>query len=139
MSDPSDGVGTLAEEAARLFGALAGLAREHGGDLHEGLSDLSERAATAAHGIDEHLATGGADCAYCPVCRAIHLVRETSPEMRAHLAVAASSLMQAAAGMLATAAFTDQRTDAAGPGVEHIDLDGDVPAEDLDLDKGDHA
>lgn len=138
MSDKSDGVGTLAEEAARLFGALSGLAREHGADLHEGLCDLSDRAATAAREVDEHLATGGDECTFCPVCRAIHFVRETSPEVRDHLAVAASSLMQAAAGLLATAAVADQRT-GTGPGVEHIDLDGDVPAEDLDLDGGDPA
>lgn len=138
MSDHADGVGSLAEEATKLFGALAGLAREHGADLGEGLSDLSDRVAAAAHDIDEHLATGGADCTYCPVCRAIHVVRETSPDVIHHLTVAASSLVQAAAGLLATAPFTDPRADA-GPGVEHIDLDGDVPADDLDLDEGDHA
>ncbi|MEO5850928.1 MAG: hypothetical protein ABIQ15_00300 [Nocardioides sp.] len=131
----SEGVGTLAEEAARLFGALSGLAREHGADLHGGLADLSGRAVAAARGVEEHVATGGADCTYCPVCRVIHVVRETSPEVREHLAVAASALVQAAAGLLATAASTDPRSDA-GHGVEHIDLDGDVPAEDLDPDEG---
>ena len=130
MSEPSEGaeeVGSLAEEAAKLFGALSGLAREHGGDLGDGLSGLSDRASAAVQDVDEHLATGGADCAYCPLCRAIHVVRQTSPEVRAHLAVAASSLVQAAAGLLATAA-PEQRA-GGGTGIEHIDLDGDVPAE----------
>jgi hypothetical protein len=137
VTDPPDGtdgteeVGSLAEETAKLLGALSGLAREHGGDLGHGLSGLTDKVATAAREVDDHLATGGADCVYCPVCRAIHLVRETSPEVRQHLAVAASSLLQAAAGMLATAAFEDRRT-GDGPGVEHIDLDGDVPLDDLD-------
>ncbi len=63
------------------------------------------------------------------MCRAIHLVRQTSPEVRAHLAVAASSLVQAAAGMLATDPADSRRT---RDGVEHIDLDGDVPLDDLD-------
>ena len=123
MSDGSDQVGGLAEEAAKLLGALSGLAREHGADLGDGLSGLSDRVAAAAHDLEEHIATGGEDCVYCPVCRAIHLVRQTSPEVRAHLAVAASSLVQAAAGMLATSPFEDRRT---GHPVEHIDLDGDA-------------
>ena len=134
MSEPphsSEGVGSLAEEAAKLLGALSGLAREHGGDLGDGLSGLTSKAAAAVREVDDHLATGGADCVYCPVCRAIHLVRETSPEVRQHLAVAASSLLQAAAGLLATAAFEDRRS-GHEPGVEHIDLDGDVPLDDLD-------
>ena len=130
MSDHADGVGSLAEEATKLFGALAGLAREHGADLGDGLSDVSDRLAAAAHDVDEHLATGGADCTYCPVCRAIHVVRETSPDVIHHLTVAASSLVQAAAGLLATA-VPEQQADASA-GVEHIDLDGDVSAEDLD-------
>lgn len=134
MSGPSEEVGSLAEEAAKLFGALSGLAREHGGGPGDGLSGLSDRASAATRDIDEHLAAGGADCAYCPLCRAIHAVRETSPEVREHLVVAAWSLMQAAAGVLATA-FPDQQADPRpDAGVEHIDLDGDVPVEDLDPD-----
>lgn len=77
----ADGVGSLSEEAAQLFATLAGLAR----------------------GVDAHLATGGADCLWCPVCRVIHVVREASPEVRAHLAEAGASLLQAAAGLLAGA------------------------------------
>ena len=66
------------------------------------------------------------ECAYCPVCRTVHLVRQTSPEVRAHLAAAAASLMQAAAGMLATADADDHRAARpAATGVEHIDLDDD--------------
>ena len=128
MSEPSDGVGSLAEEAAKLLGALSGLAREHGADLGDGLTGLTDKAAAAAHDLEQHLATSGEDCVYCPVCRAIHLVRQTSPEVRAHLALAASSLVQAAAGMLATSQ-PDRRT---RDGVEHIDLDGDVSLDDLD-------
>ena len=129
MSEPSDGVGSLAEEAAKLLGALSGLAREQGADLGEGLSSLTDKAAAAAHDLEQHIATGGEDCVYCPVCRAIHLVRQTSPEVRAHLAVAASSLVQAAAGMLATSPTDGRRS---RDGVEHIDLDGDVSMDDLD-------
>jgi len=121
-------VGSLSEEAAKLLGALSGLAREHGADLGDGLSGLTDRAACAANDLEQHLATGGEDCAYCPVCRAIHLGRQTSPEVRAHLAVAVSALVRAAAGMLATRPFEDRRP---GDSVEHIDLDGDASVDDL--------
>jgi hypothetical protein len=53
----------------------------------------------------------------------VHVVRQTSPEVRAHLAVAASSLLQAAAGLLATAVPDEPREGSAG--VERIDLDDD--------------
>jgi hypothetical protein len=43
--------------------------------------------------------------------------------VKAHLAVAASSLVQAAAGVLAT----HLPEESAGPSVEHIDLDADDP------------
>jgi hypothetical protein len=71
--------------------------------------------------VSEHIATGSEDCRYCPVCQVIHVVRDTNPEVRAHLAVAASSLMHAAAGLLAT------RPDQARSGrVEKIDLDDET-------------
>jgi hypothetical protein len=114
----------VADEAAKLFGALSGWAKDHGSDLGEGLSGLAAQAASSARDIDEHLATGSAECTYCPICRTVHAVRQTSPEVRAHLAVAAASLMQAAAGILATAVPDEGRpTSARSDGIEHIDLD----------------
>ena len=73
-----------------------------------------------------HVDTGAPECAWCPVCRTVHLVRATSPEVRDHLATAAASLMQAAAGILAAASTPHDRRP---PGVEHIDLDGDPDGE----------
>jgi hypothetical protein len=87
----------------------------------QGLADAASR---AARDVDEHLATGAPECTYCPVCRVVHVVRSTSPEVRAHLAVAASSLLQAAAGLLATQAPAEGQRSA---GVERIGLDGDGP------------
>jgi hypothetical protein len=95
-----DQVGSVGEEAAKLFGAFAGMLRD----------------------VDEHLATDDPECTYCPICRTVHLVRQTSPEVRAHLAAAASSLVQAAAGLLATQVPQERPA-----GVERIDLDQDVP------------
>ena len=134
MSGPTDGtegphdpVGSVTEEAVKLFGALSDWARDHGSDLGEGLTGLVDHAAATVREVDEHLDTGAPECTWCPICRTVHAVRRTSPEVRAHLASAASSLIQAAAGVLATAVPPDAggRTRSAGRdhGVEHIDLD----------------
>ena len=83
--------------------------------------------------MNEHVATGAPECSYCPICRTVHVVRQASPEVRAQLALAASSLMQAAAGLLAAAVPQERRRGARWP-VEHIDLDenpdADWPEED---------
>jgi hypothetical protein len=109
---PQDPVGSVAEEAAKLFGAVAGWAREHG----DGFSSLTDHLGDELH---DHLATGGPACSWCPLCRTVTAVRQTSPEVRAHLAGAASSLMLAVSGMMAT------HPPARETGVERIDLDGE--------------
>jgi len=135
-------VGSVAEEAAKLFGALAGLAREHAPGLGEGLAGLAdhvEAADRAGHAdqADQAQESGGergarasAECTWCPVCRTVHLVRQTSPEVRAHLASAVTSLARAAAGLLATAVPDDAA--ARRSGFEHIDLDEDPEQDDHD-------
>ena len=107
-----DRIGSAAEEAAKLFGALSGWA-----------SDVS-------HNVDTHLATGAAECTYCPICRTVHVFREASPEIKTHLANAAASLMQAAAGVLAAAAASSTPPSDRSTDVERIDLDGDDWEED---------
>lgn len=114
-------VGSVAEEAAKLFGALSDWADQTSGDLGAGTAGRAEGLAGFLHDVDAHLATGGEDCRYCPVCRVISAVRATSPEVRDHLGTAASSLLQAAAGLLATP-VADRRAD----DVQHIDLDADT-------------
>lgn len=101
-----DRIGSAAEEAAKLFGALSGWA-----------SDLRQN-------VDAHLATGAAECTYCPICRTVHVFREASPEIRTHLASAGASLMQAAAGLLAAAAAAAAPVSDRSTEVENIDLDG---------------
>jgi hypothetical protein len=131
VSDAGDAheVGSLADEATKLFGALSGWARDHAGEAGEGLSGLAAHAAASAHDLDEHLATGATECTVCPVCRAVHAVRQLSPEVTAHLSAAAASLAQAAAAVLATAPgrATDARDGSEQGGVEHIDLSDDWP------------
>lgn len=117
--DEHEPLGSVGEEAAKLLGALSDWARDQGADYAGSAAGAAGSLADAVHGVGEHIATGSQDCRYCPVCQVIHVVRQTSPEVRAHLTVAASSLMQAAAGLLATP--TDQQTRTAP--VEKIDLD----------------
>lgn len=124
MTDPeADDIGTLGEEAAKLLGALSGWAREHAAEAGDGLSGLASHAAASAHDVNEHLATGAAECTVCPLCRAIGAVRHVSPEVTAHLTAAATSLAQAAAALLATAPNSPRSTG----DVEHIDLADDWP------------
>lgn len=125
MTDAGDAhdVGSLGEEAAKLLGALSGWAREHAGDAGEGLSGLAAQAAASAHDLNEHLATGSAECTVCPVCRTVHAVRQLSPEVTEHLRSAVSSLAQAAAALIATTPPGSASED----NVEHIDLDDAWP------------
>lgn len=115
-----DPVGSVAEEAAKLLGALQGWASEGAGDAASGAAGL-------LHDLNEHVATGGAECRYCPVCQVIAAVRDTSPEVKQHLATAASSLLQAADGFLQARTPTDPGGGRRDP-VQKIDLD----AEDAD-------
>lgn len=103
-------VGSVADEAAKLFGALADWAKDTT-HLPGGLSGLG--------GFEEHLATGAPECTYCPVCRTVHAVRQLSPEVRAQLATAGTALLQAASTLLASATSEPRPT----AGFEHIDLD----------------
>ncbi|SED34588.1 hypothetical protein SAMN04489844_4224 [Nocardioides exalbidus] len=124
---PDPEVGSLGEEAARLFGVLSGWARDQAGEAGDGLSGFAAHAGAAVRDLDEHLATGSAECTVCPVCRTVHAVRQLSPEVKAHLTSAVTSLAQAVAALMAT---PDPRGDRTSD-VEHIDLDdGDAGAAD---------
>jgi hypothetical protein len=115
-------VGSVGEEAAKLFTALSGWAKDQGVDSADSAAGAVGAMSDLISNVNEHIATGGADCKYCPLCQVISAVRTTSPEVKAHLAVAASSLMHAAAGVLATQVPTDGK---ASP-VEKIDLDDET-------------
>lgn len=122
--DGAEDVGSVGDEAAKLFGALSDWARTQGGTRAGGATDAAAGFASALGSVNEHVATGGGDCRYCPVCQVIHAVRATSPEVRAHLSSAATSLLHAAAGMLATQVPPERADGRRGP-VEHIDLADD--------------
>lgn len=116
--DPrGDEVGSVAEEAVKLLGALSGWAH----DVRKDVGDAAQAAHAHGAGWGEHLATGAPECTWCPVCRTVHAVRELSPEVKAHLTTAAASLAQAAAAFLETT--PPERGTRSG--VEDIDLDAD--------------
>ncbi len=112
-------VGSVGDEAAKLLGALSDWARDQGADAAGSAAGAAGTFAAAVQDISAHIATDGEDCRYCPVCKVIHVVRETNPEVRAHLSLAASSLMHAAAGLLATNTGQHHK----GASVEKIDLE----------------
>ena len=123
--DENESVGSVGEEAIKLLSALQGWARESGNDYASAAADVASEAASSVHSLNEHIATGGEDCRYCPICQVISAVRETSPEVKQHLSTASMSFMHAVAGIIASHASDKAgrtRTDA----MEHIDLsDGD--------------
>jgi len=125
-SGPDEPVGSVGEEAAKLLHALQDWAKDGGADAAATAASAATGAASAWEQVNAHLATGGDDCRYCPVCQVISAVRQTSPEVRTHLAHAAASLAQAAAGLLATAVpdpSPGPGDGGADDGVEKIDLD----------------
>lgn len=89
-----EAVGSLAEEAAKLAEALRGLSQE--ASAGGGLADV---AGLLWQDLNQHLATGD-NCRYCPICRLMSAARE--PEVRGHLAAAATSLASALASALDT-------------------------------------
>lgn len=121
---PAGEIGSVGEEAMKLFGALADLARQQGTEVGATLGGLADHAGSLAKEVNDHIATDSAECRYCPVCRVVHAVRETSPDVKTHLLSAATSLLQAAAGMLETLPPPDPGGAQRGPEVQHIDLDG---------------
>lgn len=98
----ADGVGSMAEEAAKLLGAAEQWARSRAGTFDA-----------------EHLAGGSAECTVCPVCQTVAALRQVRPEAVTHLLDAAASLIAA----LKAAVPAGPPTAASAGGVQRIDLD----------------
>lgn len=123
-------IGSVGEEAVKLMAALSGWARDHGEEAAETARGLADGLAqgldeAAAHAAGPDRAEGAPECRWCPVCQVLHAVRGTSPEVRAHLAGAATSLAQAFSAMLAspTQPRTSHGHQQHDGGVERIPLD----------------
>ncbi len=120
--EDAEPVGSLGTEAVRLLAALQDWAADNGGEYAATAATAAAGAADVLHDVGEHLATGEASCTYCPLCRLVTAVRTTDPEVRAHLRAGASSLLQAAAALMATP-VPDPRTSggAGATGTGHED------------------
>ena len=127
-------IGSAAEEAATLLNALADWVKDQSTEsanaFSESVAGLAGRAASVVSDLprfmDQHMATGAPECAYCPVCRTVHVVREATPDVRVHLASAALSLMQAATTVLNALATPVPATSQPEPTVQTIRLDDDT-------------
>ena len=99
------GLGSAAEEAARLFEAVQDWVRSTSGGA--GAGELP-------------IATGAPECQICPLCQALALLRSSRPETFAHLSDAAASLLAA----LRSAVDAHEREWAARPAanMERIDI-----------------
>ena len=116
--------GSLGEEAVKLLQAVQEWAKESGHEYGDTLGAAANGAAGMFSGVNEHIATGGRDCRYCPVCRMISAARATSPEVKQHLTSAASSLLQAAAGYMESHG-PERHEPRADGAMERIDLSDD--------------
>ena len=95
----TEGVGSAADEAAKLLSAVQDWAR--------------------TRFDSEHFATGSTECQVCPVCQAVAALRHVKPETVEHLLDAAASFVAALKTTVSTAPGTS------GPGgsrVQHIDI-----------------
>ena len=125
-------VGTLAEEATQLFAVLSGIARDQAAQYTAGAESMTASATAAMKSVNEHIATGDAECTYCPICRVVHAARLASPEVKAHLSTALLSLAQAASALMAPpAAERDEST--SGP-AEDVAAPADGALHKIDLD-----
>lgn len=91
--DQQDEVGSVAEETAKLLGAL----HDWAGDA--GVGAAAQGLVEGLRSADDHVGHGQ-DCRWCPICRLVNAARSTSPEVREHLAAAIGSLAQAASAAL---------------------------------------
>src|SRR3954465_6881563 len=102
----ADPIGSVGEEAARLFAAFESWVKDAAGG------------ATAM--MDTHVATGAAECQLCPVGRLISVPRGTRPEVFEHLVDATSSML--AAMRAAVDAHERSWASRRHSPVEHIDI-----------------
>ncbi len=106
-----DPIGSVAEEAAKLFAVLQHAAdsggttyaeQEPADEKHEhGPDDVHEPAPDDLH---EHGIGRGPECQWCPVCQLINKVRHTSPETIEQLSTAAAHVLGSVRSLLEAAA-----------------------------------
>ncbi|MGW6277871.1 hypothetical protein [Kribbella sp. NPDC055071] len=93
-------VGSVAEEAAKLFAVLQQAAVDPAGTP----PPPREEPADASAGDTAHAHKLGPDCVWCPVCQVINRVRTASPETIEQLSTAAAHVLGSVRSLLEAAA-----------------------------------
>jgi hypothetical protein len=94
-----DPVGSVAEEAAKLFAVLQQAAVDP-----TGTAPPREESSDVPHGDTGHAHKLGPDCVWCPVCQVINKVRTASPETIEQLSTAAAHVLGSVRSLLEAAA-----------------------------------
>ncbi|MEU4197469.1 hypothetical protein AB0E69_36615 [Kribbella sp. NPDC026611] len=99
-------VGSVAEEAAKLFALLQNAAAQDAppADASDAPDMDSDADSGAAPDAGKHEHALGPDCVWCPVCQLIHRVRNTSPETIEQLSTAAAHVLGSLRSLLEAAA-----------------------------------
>ncbi|TDU87025.1 hypothetical protein EV138_0542 [Kribbella voronezhensis] len=99
-------VGSVAEEAAKLFAVLQQATTEAKGQHSSHQEPVHEEPADEAADEHEHGTAhrGGPECQWCPVCQLIAKVRTTSPETIEQLSSAAAGVLGSLRSLLEAAA-----------------------------------
>jgi hypothetical protein len=95
-----ESVGSVAEEAAKLFAVLQQATYTQG----EPAGEKPREQADEVPAGEKHEHSLGPDCQWCPVCQLIHRVRNTSPETIEHLSAAAAGVLGSVRSLLEAAA-----------------------------------
>lgn len=85
-----------------------------------------EGRAARYHDLFENGHEHTSDCAYCPICATIAVVRQTKPEVLEHLASAARELIMAAGLLLEEAGKVVGAPDSESPDASNGDTTGKV-------------
>jgi hypothetical protein len=100
-----ESVGSVAEEAAKLFAVLQQASAEakghHTAHVEEPAEQAEEQEPEHEHGTAH---SGGPECQWCPVCQLIAKVRTTSPETIEQLSTAAAGVLGSLRSLLEAAA-----------------------------------
>jgi hypothetical protein len=96
-------VGSVAEEAAKLFAVLQHAA-DTGGTTYAEQDPADEKHEPAPDDVHEHGIGRGPECQWCPVCQLINKVRHTSPETIEQLSTAAAHVLGSVRSLLEAAA-----------------------------------
>jgi hypothetical protein len=113
---PEGGTGAFAEESARLLAAFQEWAAK-GRTAAKDLADAHDQSSGAGH---------APECAICPICQGIRLLRGARPEVVEHLSDAATSFLAALAALFPSEG--EQPTRRNREKVQHIDVFGEDSA-----------